>query len=114
MKVMSGMGMGLTENDGRLSAYGLEFEPEPLHVGQRVEGEADWLEEMPRLVGEEGGTRLSRCRVQDCCRATQVDANLNRILCAMSCDTHVSCTHNIPSKYEKKSAKSLPQAHPCT
>ena len=55
----NGMGMGLTEYDRCLSAYGLEFEPESLHIGQGDKTEADWLEEMSRLVCEEGGTRLS-------------------------------------------------------
>ena len=51
--------MGLTEYDRCLSAYGLEFEPESLHIGQGDKTEADGLEEMSRLVCEEGGTRLS-------------------------------------------------------
>ena len=69
--------MGLTEYDACLSAYGLEFEPESLHVGQRAKLEFDWSEEMPGLVGEEGGAWLSGRCVQDRCRAIQVDAHLN-------------------------------------
>jgi hypothetical protein len=70
------MGMGLTEYDGCLSAYGLESEPESLHVGQRVKLKSDWLEEVPGLVCEEGGARLSDCRVQDCHGTIQVEAHL--------------------------------------
>ena len=69
--------MGLTEYDWSLSAYGLEFEPESLHIGQRAKLEFDWSEEMPGLVGEEGGAWLSGRCVQDRGRAIQVDAHLN-------------------------------------
>lgn len=72
--------MGLTEYDGSLSAYGLEFKPESLHIGQGLKTEADWLEEMSCLICEEGGARLSCCCVQDRHRAIQVDANLKRTL----------------------------------
>ena len=72
--------MGLTEYDGSLSAYGVEFKPESLHVSQRVKTEADWLEEMSCLVGEEGGARLSCRCVQDRHGAIQVDAHSGFVL----------------------------------
>ena len=82
--------MGLTEYDGSLPAYGLEFEPESLHVSERAKLEFDWSEEMSGLVGEERSARLSGRCVQDRCRAIQVDAHLNMYTCTRSCDTHVT------------------------
>lgn len=81
--------MGLTEYDGSLSAYGLESEPESLHIGQRAKFESDWLEEMPGLVGEERGARLSSCRVQDCRRAIQVYTHLDRSVHVQGHVTHI-------------------------
>ena len=73
-------GMELTQYNGSLSAYGVEFKPESLNIDQRVETEVDWLKEMSCLVGEEGGARLSCCRVQDGHGAIEVDAHSGLVL----------------------------------